>query len=1522
MYWCPSANQFHEPAPSQCSRLGVEAYDSPLWDDCAASSTTLPRVYPCTTLRQHSVELELDYINPWRALCNAWALRHQVIFENEPQHKPSSPWSWRQPKSSFLSSRRQRLKRTICFDDQVQWRFVDEANQICGWEVARLPVQAEPLASDPSDFDDVCSLMARRPVPSTPSSITGASDLETHEPTSPSSRSAQEPDSVWRSIQVYDLHSGHARGRVQIRPPELYFIHTRRLLGYTHHQVASIFDITPPPEDLAALHVHPLLLVCHDDLRFGDHRRAVLFDVELHGAEIDAFIDTDRYSTLIPQQVHRDLLLDIAGVAPYCKLQRSRCLVWLRGNLLSAASSSLYPVLHGDYIRIAAPPFEDPIVPTQFAVRACQAGLTRDQLIQRFRRHGGHDEDLFTDVEAAQPNVLPGVPAEADVDSTSFTQLAFVRPCNKIDVTTVVAAVPLTCRIDGEHHPPLQLERSLPGTFRNHDEARAHNVLPSWLADMHEAFTGSAAVEHEDEGPVGYIDTWFFRGHHPYVTEETRTFRADQYIEFWQNEIAELWRDRLNLHLPISFHWVRPTPKALATRDRIGHLLLLQDSEPNLVPTLVTIDMIGHQRTAFGFAAALLSNPVELFQLRDLLQLARHCLDRRCELKWFDHFWRHGQPLHVPSGAGLQFKVLPPIILAHLGSGHEVDPAVPIVTIPPEEPAAPAHPPIEAHSEIVRILHASWLALATPGPGGLEYVLRIQTWYLESGFVRHHDECRDVVLGEDFWNWETSISRRWADFVLHDSDLDLHLVQPAPPTASTPNEIHIILAQRLREFECASLVTTYDNAVLRGAPYTAAIILPAAVLQADIIRATGKHLVCPPFAFDSTCSCWHGGRQLPLTARYPNRNGYAFNLIVHRPLPPNFWDEDSAGFEATNFLQIKARAVSSDGRRLTTGPVAQTQWPSTADSVKQQTIDLRSPIAAFEVFDSHFFLPDFVFETIDPSHPASPWIVDWWDCSTPGSEIWVYYDGSAISTPEGPSATAAAAAFVKTYTGWFFAGSISTPLPFASDSYSAEHYASAISLKLGYDLLKVHEAIGSTVPSIHFCFDSLTVGHQTAGLWHCFKHPILGAVLRNIHRLIETRFDPMIFHWHVKGHSGHPGNELVDFLAQHAHRKEHDATTRWLATLGTHTFKADSDWFWILFDHEFHSCWEHHSLCFNMPCTWPTIGLLGNSDRPPPSVQHAGAQVHLRLATCNVLSLCGAKDDHECGITGPARQQMLLDQLAEERITIFALQETRLRRLHRAHSDAFLLFRAAATDKGHFGILVGLSRKRAFATTTTPEGQTVHHKFAEDQVSIILESPRVLILRVATKIIKFLIIAGHAPHTGHSQEEIAQWWNDIAKAIPKAYTDWPIVLLADANAVVGFHPSDAIGAHHAGPNEAKAEGFIDFVHSQRLWLPSTFEDYQCGPSDTWVHSSGTTRRIDFVGVPSLWPVDHCEAWTSSIIDPSITITDHLAACVDLRFRWECGTFFHFRSLPQTCQRPHQGPGFERAQPCSFCESYD
>ena len=216
------------------------------------------------------------------------------------------------------------------------------------------------------------------------------------------------------------------------------------------------------------------------------------------------------------------------------------------------------------------------------------------------------------------------------------------------------------------------------------------------------------------------------------------------------------------------------------------------------------------------------------------------------------------------------------------------------------------------------------------------------------------------------------------------------------------------------------------------------------------------------------------------------------------------------------------------------------------------------------------------------------------------------------------------------------------------------------------------------------------------------------------------------------------------------------------------TFRASSDWFWILFHTEFLPYWQRHQLWFPVPNTTPKPGLLGlQRDQANLQDEDRGAQVHLRLATCNVFSLCGRHDDSKCGLQGPARQKMLLRQLHEENITIFALQEARLRRLHCAHSEHYFLFRSAPIDRGHYGILIGLSQTATFATTIF--GRPHQFKFKEDYFAVVAQTPRLLILRVSAPATRCILIAGHSPHSGNSAEEIDTWRESISAAIPKDY---------------------------------------------------------------------------------------------------------------------------------------------------------
>lgn len=266
----------------------------------------------------------------------------------------------------------------------------------------------------------------------------------------------------------------------------------------------------------------------------------------------------------------------------------------------------------------------------------------------------------------------------------------------------------------------------------------------------------------------------------------------------------------------------------------------------------------------------------------------------------------------------------------------------------------------------------------------------------------------------------------------------------------------------------------------------------------------------------------------------------------------------------------------------------------------------------------------------------------------------------------------------------------------------------------------------------------------------------------------------------MRGHIGHPGNELVDSLANAAHSSAPTATDGWLQHLSKKEFRDNSDWFWMLFDAEFGHYWDGHYLQFEIPDSPPCVGDLGLPTINEQNQPQSAVEVQLRLATCNVLSLCGRRDDQECGLTGPARQDMLLRQLCEEQITIFAFQETRLRKLHHCHSDSVFLFRSAANDRGHFGMLVGFSKTRPYAVHQTNSKLF----FSEDDFSVIHSQPRALIIRVHACALKCIVIAGHAPHTGADLQVIQDWWTDLAQCIPKTYESWPRLLLADANASV------------------------------------------------------------------------------------------------------------------------------------------
>ena len=149
--------------------------------------------------------------------------------------------------------------------------------------------------------------------------------------------------------------------------------------------------------------------------------------------------------------------------------------------------------------------------------------------------------------------------------------------------------------------------------------------------------------------------------------------------------------------------------------------------------------------------------------------------------------------------------------------------------------------------------------------------------------------------------------------------------------------------------------------------------------------------------------------------------------------------------------------------------------------------------------------------------PSSPWLDYWWTPEIGGTELWLYYDGSYVSSSS--SCGAAVAAFIRSQECWYFAGALSTSLPSRAGSYQAEVASATLAAKLTHDVLKMFGAQQYDMPLVHHCFDSQTVGHQASGDWQCRSHQHLGRTLRNMQILNEQRLGIHIFDWHIRGHA-------------------------------------------------------------------------------------------------------------------------------------------------------------------------------------------------------------------------------------------------------------------------------------------------------------------------------------------------------------------------------------------------------------------
>jgi len=615
------------------------------------------------------------------------------------------------------------------------------------------------------------------------------------------------------------------------------------------------------------------------------------------------------------------------------------------------------------------------------------------------------------------------------------------------------------------------------------------------------------------------------------------------------------------------------------------------------------------------------------------------------------------------------------------------------------------------------------------------------------------------------------------------------------------------------------------------------------------------------------------------------------DVTTLRPPPHVFdrWCGDADVSGTSEFHYLRTPPVPIELAQAVELPPPPERIPIDLASALEQTpptrqtsngLDFRPAASLLELLDSHLLLTSFDFTApLGWHHTSYDWLgYPWWEVDEPLQEVHIYTDGSAREEGTG----AAFIAFGLQSGSWRLLGSFSQTLPSHWEAHHAEDLALWYANKFLYDVCRIAHNRGFELPWDLVChYDSMVAGGKAFGQYTAHTHVACAHATRCMIQLCDTAFNTTIRGLHVKGHNGDPGNEAANTLAEAAAcgspTHPHDPL---LASIAAGDFGFEFSWAWALFYPPFGPYW--HELQLHLPLSGPRSSSYSGLSAVPhePSTEEEAGKVCMQIATANVLTLKPKKthkqasEETACGLGSASSQDAFFKQCHEEGIHLLACQETRLKRGPRCN-EWYFFRHSSATDQGCYGITVAFSTQLPIGTFLSTEGIEEPVYWKDKDIAVIAKSPRFLLLRSTNALCRAIFVAAHAPHMGHSEQDIAQWWTDLRKQIPGNYNDWPVLFLGDANAHVGSHTSAAVGDHLSEEEHPKSSHFHDTLLDWDAYLPSTFQDFQKGEAGTWFHhQSKKWKRGDYVAIPRCWPLETCEAEVCDHIDFGHEAMDH------------------------------------------------
>ena len=415
-----------------------------------------------------------------------------------------------------------------------------------------------------------------------------------------------------------------------------------------------------------------------------------------------------------------------------------------------------------------------------------------------------------------------------------------------------------------------------------------------------------------------------------------------------------------------------------------------------------------------------------------------------------------------------------------------------------------------------------------------------------------------------------------------------------------------------------------------------------------------------------------------------------------------------------------------------------------------------------------------------------------------------------------------------------------------------------------------------------FNFDAMNTGHQTAGLWRTAAHRPWKTALRSLAQLLEHRHTQMKLKWsHVKAHTQHPQNELVDQLAKFAaqHPEKVGGCEAWMPWITEEHYQTllPRLWFYEHLQLQPHDAPRLDGTLVTAPCTTVVDKTTDRYDTPAEGAmceEDAVISFDFIISTANILTL--ANEDHQGRIT-PTKQLLLMKQFDEAGCHVVGLQETRHKRIINPHNDYYHIVGHPADAKGHDGVQLWISKSKPFYA----DGPSVSLR----HLRVVTSTPTLLIVKLDMPCWKCLFITGRAPHSGRANHENMQFWEYISKHLRSYASTMPIFFVGDTNGHLGAQVTSAVGSHFASIENSPGSFFHNWLLEHALWLPSTFSTTHIGETNMTFRSpdGNYTTRIDYVAVPHHINYEEVKSWIDETIDFGGARIDHLAAMCRCRF---------------------------------------